>query len=70
MTRRSVLADVTAAYSESRTRFEQYADRGEHDRADDYMSEMQEIEACVTVIELSTSWRRTIETRLKREGRR
>lgn len=66
---RTILADVTAAYTESRQRFERHAHKGQHDQADIYMSEMQEIERCVHINEISTSWRRTIGARWKREGR-
>lgn len=69
MSRRSILADVVDAYGESRARHDQYRGRGDHERADEYLSEMQEMENCLTVIETSTSWRHTIETRRKREGR-
>jgi hypothetical protein len=68
MSRHTVLQDLTMAYHESRVRFEQYADRGQHDRADEYLAEMQEMERCVQVQEVSTSWRRTIEARKRREA--
>ena len=67
MSRRSILAEASAAYQESRARHDQYRDRGDHDRADEYLSEMQEMEACLTVIENSIAWRRTIDARHKRE---
>lgn len=69
MSKRTVLADVSAAYVESRDRYDR-AMRRDPDVADEYLSEMQEIESCVQVIEVSTAWRRTIAKRREREARR
>lgn len=60
MTVRTILCDVVEQYGQFRERFEQAMRRGDYDRADDAMSVMQEIERCVAVNEVSTSWRRTI----------
>jgi hypothetical protein len=68
MTQRSVLSDVALAYGHSKQNYERAAGRGDFDRADEAMSEMQEIERCVHVHETSTSWRSTISARLKREA--
>lgn len=65
MNRRSVLEDVAMAYVQSRQSYDRAAGRGDTERADQALSEMQEIERCVTVHENSTSWR-TI--RGRREG--
>lgn len=66
---RTILADVSMHYGHARQRYEQAMRRGDHDRADDSMALMQEIERCVTVIEVSTSWRATVRQRDAREGR-
>lgn len=65
MTGRKVLEDVASAYMASRQSYDRAAGRGDTERADQALSEMQEIERCVTVQENSTSWR-TI--RGRREG--
>jgi hypothetical protein len=67
MSRSNVLADISVAYTDSQRRYQQYADRGNHDKADEYLSEMQEMERCIQVHETSTSWRRTIAARIARE---
>ena len=36
----SILCDVVVAYAEADTRHKQYRDRGQHDKADDYLAEM------------------------------
>lgn len=69
MSKRTVLADVSAAYMESRDRYDR-AMRRDPNVADEYLSEMQEIECCVQVVEVSTAWRRTIAKRKDREARR
>ena len=67
MSRRSILADVSRAYVESAQRYQQYADRGDFDRADIYLSEMQLMERDVHVQETSIEWRRVIAERKARE---
>lgn len=57
MTGRKVLEDVASAYMASRQSYDRAARRGDTERADQALSEMQEIERCVTVKENSTSWR-------------
>lgn len=66
---RTILGDVTLHYGHARERYTQAMRRGDHSRADDAMSLMQEIERCITVVEVSTSWRRTVEERDAREAR-
>lgn len=61
--RHSILADVTLAYGHSRDRYERAMGRGDQDRADDAMSEMQQIENSITVIETNTEWRAVLERR-------
>lgn len=70
MSARAILADVASAYIESSMRHEQYRSRGDHDRADDYLAEMQMIEKSVTVVETNTNWRTVIAARRKAESRR
>jgi hypothetical protein len=57
MNGRSVLEDVAMAYVHSRQSYDRAASRGDTERADQALSEMQEIERCVTLHETSTSWR-------------
>lgn len=59
---RTILSDVSLAYGHFRERYEQALHRGDFDRADDALSVMQEIEHCVSVNEISTSWRRAVAT--------
>lgn len=69
MSNRSTLADVSAAYGHFSLRRDQALHRGAHDRADDAIDVLKEIERCVQVKEVSTSWRTTIADIQKREGR-
>jgi hypothetical protein len=55
--RHSILADVALAYGHSRDRYVRAMGRGDTDRADDAMSEMQQIENSITVVETNTAWR-------------
>lgn len=59
MSARSLLGDVSIAYFHARQRFEQSSNRGDVDRADEALADMQIIERCVTVHESSTEWRTT-----------
>lgn len=68
MTARAIIEDVALHYGHARERYNQAMRRGDFPRADDAMSLMQEIERCVTVVEVSTSWRRTVEERNAREA--
>ncbi len=65
---RTLISDVTLAYGHFDERYQQAAGRGDHDRADEALSVKQEIERCVQVHEVSTSWRSTIAAILKREA--
>lgn len=62
MSLRTVLSDVSVAYGHFRERYEQAMRRGDHERADNALSVMQEIERCVSVKETSTAWRRVVIT--------
>lgn len=57
MGRRSVLEDVAVAYVGARQNYDRAAGRGDIERADQALSEMQEIERCISIHETSTSWR-------------
>lgn len=57
MSNRSILKDVALAYLQANERYEQATRRGDFDRADDALSDMQTIERCVSVNETSTAWR-------------
>lgn len=57
MARANILADVAQAYQHRRDRYEAARYRGDTDRADQALAEMQQIEQCITVIETNTSWR-------------
>lgn len=61
--RHSTLAEVAGAYSESRNRYELAQHRGDTERADQALADMQEIERCVTVVENNIAWRATLASR-------
>jgi len=66
--RANILADVAAAYSSSRQKYERARYRGDTDRADEAMAEMQQIEHCITVVETNTSWRAALTARRNGES--
>ena len=63
MARHTIPADVALAYSHSRERYERAQYRGDTDRADQALAEMQQIENSITVIETNTSWRAMLAAR-------
>ena len=67
---KSLMSEVSAAYHESEQRHRQYRDRGQHDKADDYLDEMKLIESCVQIHEVSPEWRKQVAARKARERRR
>ena len=54
---RTGLYDVSIAYTQAKERYDQYARRGDYDRADEALDDMKRIERCVSVHETSTEWR-------------
>lgn len=54
---RTILRDIAVAYFYALQSYEQHSSRGDVDRTDEALSQMQQIERCVSVRENSTAWR-------------